>query len=71
LLNINVGIQQTSDWKLSINNTVGQTILNRDVHLASGKNSLAVDVSSYAAGVYFISLQNGDALEMRRFIKSS
>jgi len=71
LLNINVGIQQTSDWKLSINNTVGQTILNRDVHLTSGKNTLAVDVSSYAAGVYFISLQNGDALEMRRFIKSS
>ncbi len=47
-------------------NILGSPVLSQTVKLTSGKNVLSADVSSLAAGMYFIEITNGDNKAMKK-----
>jgi PKD repeat protein len=59
----------STDCQLSINNVLGQSVYSKAVDLASGPNTVGLNVSNLTAGIYFISLQNGKDQVTTKFVK--
>jgi PKD repeat protein len=67
-LNVNSS-KAYSDCQLSINNMLGQNVYAKSIDLASGSNTVNMDITNLTAGVYFISLQNGKDVVTTKFVK--
>ena len=70
LLNVNVTTSTGgTGWKLVAYNILGQSVLEREVQLQSGSNSIELDIAALSPGVHILSLQNGKSTINRRFVK--
>ncbi len=56
---------------LLVQNMLGETLLNQNTLIAGGTNNWSVDLSSYAPGVYLLTLQSNHTKVTRRFIKAN
>ncbi|MBI1226568.1 MAG: T9SS type A sorting domain-containing protein [Bacteroidetes bacterium] len=54
---------------MRILNTLGEVVLLRNAQTFTGANTVSFDVSQLAAGTYFLSLQVGDGVVTKRFVK--
>jgi len=57
------------DAKVRILNTLGEVVLLRNGQVGIGQQTANFDVSQFAAGTYFLSLQVGDGVVTKRFVK--
>ncbi len=55
---------------VTITNQVGAVVLAKTLIVTEGTNIRNLDVSNLASGMYFIRLQNGDAVQMARLVIS-
>ena len=69
-LNVNAG-QAANNCRLSVRNLLGETVYTNTVDIAEGANNLHLDISSLAASVYIITLQNGNDMLNARFVKGN
>ena len=65
-LNISIGKQ----YKLTIQNVLGETLSSQNLYAAVSHNSATVDISSLASGIYFLNLQSGKNSLVKKFVKS-
>ncbi len=56
-------------YKLKLTNLIGQTVLQKELKLKHGANSLHVDVSEIPNGTYIMEVQNGADLYRQKLIK--
>lgn len=54
---------------LSVYDASGKLVLNQEVEATHGLNTTSIDVSNYAAGVYFLTVNNGQETLSTRFVK--
>ena len=57
--------------QLSVQNILGESLLTKNIQIANGSNAWAVDVSSFASGVYLFTLQSGKTTVTKRFVRSN
>jgi len=55
--NILITSNKTQNAKLTVMNSVGQLVSEKEIGLTAGKNSVGVDLSSVANGIYMISVE--------------
>lgn len=60
-----ITVEGIANAKFNLVNAVGQTLISGN----SISNSLTLDVSSLASGIYFISIENGNTLNTHKIIK--
>jgi len=58
-----------STIEIHITNIIGKVIHSQDLHTSGGVNHLTFDISDYAKGVYFLTINNGDKNGTQRFVK--
>jgi hypothetical protein len=63
--------ESNSAAQLSVQNILGESLLTKNIQIANGSNAWAVDVSSFASGVYLFTLQSGKTTVTKRFVKSN
>jgi hypothetical protein len=54
---------------MTIHNVEGKLISTQNVEANTGFNTIRLDVSAYASGVYFITINNGNEVATGRFVK--
>jgi PKD repeat protein len=62
--------KQMNGCAVTLNNVLGQSAYNNNIDLTSGTNKLDINVSGLAAGIYFITIQNGKDEVTAKFVKS-
>jgi len=62
---LNISKKDFDDYRIEIINSAGQTVLKTD----SNKNYSKLDISSLAAGLYFVKLSNLNKIQTIKFIK--
>jgi hypothetical protein len=67
LLHIAAHIQDTAALNYHIINTLGKAVMAG----SSNENEFSADVSTLPSGVYFIRLQSGSNISVKRFVRSS
>ena len=55
---------------ISVLDAEGKLIKNESISGQSGLSTTKMDVSNYAAGIYFISLKTGDIMRVKKFLKN-
>jgi len=71
-LGMNVSsLQAVNNCQLYIRNLLGETVYSANTDLSAGINNLHFNISSFAAGVYIVTLQNGNDMLNARFIKTN
>ncbi len=55
--------------EIRISNIIGEVIHTQDLQLSEGVNQLTFDISEYANGIYFLTINNGDKNGTQRFVK--
>jgi Zn-dependent metalloprotease len=63
--------QPVEHGKLCITNILGENISSHELNIDAGQHSVEMDVAGLAPGVYFVSVNNGSATSVRRFVKSN
>ncbi|KAF0203466.1 MAG: hypothetical protein FD170_1185 [Bacteroidetes bacterium] len=70
-LNINFGVKQQSQVKISLLNLLGQEIkVIKDGSFASGNHTLTYQSSGLTPGIYFLKLESGDNTSVRKVVLS-
>lgn len=66
--NIQVNVSKPSEGMMMIYNALGEIVYQKTTTLSEGTNSIALNVSSYPAGVYFAAIKTGDTSLTKKFI---
>ncbi|HKC37158.1 MAG TPA: T9SS type A sorting domain-containing protein, partial [Chitinophagaceae bacterium] len=53
---------------ITVINQLGSVVLRRTIAVNEGDNIKKLDVSSLASGMYYIKIQNGDAMQMAKIV---
>lgn len=67
LMNLAIGKQ----YKLSVQNVLGETLSSQSLNASAAHNSSTLDISSLASGIYFLNLQSGKSSLVKRFVKTT
>jgi hypothetical protein len=67
LLNVDMGITDSQETKLTIVNSMGQTVYHKEGNM---QGTIQMDLSSYAEGIYFIRMKNDKGSTAQSFIIS-
>ncbi len=59
-----------TDADIIINTVRGQKILQQNVAVQKGYNRINLDISTYTAGVYFLSIRHKDGVTIDKFVRS-
>lgn len=65
---IEFSLKETTDWKLTIYNILGQTVERFSGSKDIGMKKIQWDARSYASGVYFYKLEAGDFSDTRKMV---
>jgi hypothetical protein len=68
LLNISFNLSGTTNMSFSITNILGQKLLSGEQTITAGISTISTDVSSLAAGTYFITLFAGNSTSTNKFV---
>lgn len=68
MLNFSFSTMENQMVQLSITDPTGRIVFEKDVASASGLNTLAIDVSGFAKGVYTAILNNGDTSSRKKIV---
>lgn len=66
-LHIDIDIQKTDSYFLSIQNVIGQEFINRSYALNTGKQNLELKTENLAAGYYLLKIKNGNSISTKKF----
>lgn len=69
ILHVNFATGIAGEVEYTIYDVAGRKINTQKTTAQNGLNTLTLDVTSYAAGVYFITLNNGSDIQTTRFVK--
>lgn len=69
LVNFVVDSKASSKAKLIITNLRGGEIINKDIFISSGVNTLSENISNFNKGIYIITIQNGKQKYIGKIIK--
>jgi len=65
-LNMNAGVEHKSS--LTIYNTIGELVVEKEVALIAGKNIVKIDLQHVASGIYIAQLKEGSTVTTRKII---
>ena len=68
VLNVSFTSVKNAPVKMEVYNIAGKLINILDVDATQGVNQATINVSGYAAGTYFMSINDGDAVTTTRFV---
>ena len=54
--------------ELSVIGLLGKTDLEKTIPLHSGKAAGSIDISEFKPGIYFLRIQDGKQIEVKRFV---
>ena len=66
LINFSFESNQNELVQISITDPTGRVVFEKNISSSSGLNSLAVDVSDFAKGIYTAALKNGELFERKK-----
>lgn len=66
-INVRISSSHNRDVKLTIRDIQGR--VRKEVQASSGRQTVPVELSSIAPGMYFLTIQQGDERSIRRFVK--
>ena len=69
VVKINFITATQSNALLSLHDAAGRLISQQNINTTSGNNELLLDVSKYAAGIYFLSINNGQEVATNKLLK--
>jgi hypothetical protein len=69
VVKINFITATQSNALLSLHDAAGRLITQQNINTTSGNNELLLDVSKYAAGIYFLSINNGQEVATNKLLK--
>ena len=67
---VQVDLKNPLNLKVTIRNMYGQVVLQKDLSSQAGKNTIDLDLSNQAPGLYILSLQTAGSLYSQRIIKA-
>ncbi len=70
IANIKYTSPSNSDMQLRIYNVTGQLVLNNTIETVAGTNTLNVDLSKFAAGMYLLNISNGEQSINTKLVKN-
>ncbi len=59
---------RTFNSELAVINSVGQTVIEKPLTIAEGKNKVGIETSGLPAGIYFISIKTGDRAITKKLV---
>jgi hypothetical protein len=65
---IRINSVKATEGKLSIYNTLGATVNEKQISLSEGKNKVDVNVENLPAGIYFASIKTGNTAITKKFV---
>ncbi len=68
LVKVNLNLNKVNNVDLSIVNTQGRFIANKNVSLKKGVNSISINMNSNSSGVYYMIAKSGNATYKQKFI---
>lgn len=60
--------QETNGLTLKVINSVGSVVLNKQISLNKGKNTIGIDSENFDSGIYFVTLSNGSSKISKKLI---
>ncbi len=69
MVNVDLEVSTARDLHWVIYNASGQQVTQSSQKVDSGSSSLQIEVSDFAAGVYFLSMQDGQSQIVSKFVK--
>ena len=67
-VDVNYVAENSSQYSLKLTDCVGRVLLNRSGVSVEGENTLHIDLTGFAQGLYFIEMNNGGERIVRRII---
>ncbi len=67
-MSLNFEVKDATDLNISIKNALGQTVQQVANQSFLGENTLTINTSNLAAGVYFINAVNDNGVITKRFV---
>ena len=61
-VNIDLNMEQNENVEVSIINTVGQVVINKQFGNMNGANTLSIDLENMSQGIYFVKIQVGNKI---------
>lgn len=68
-LNVKFSVATASDVRLEVHNIGGQLVNTQTVHTTAGTNDGTINVANFAAGTYFVSINDGTQVRVTKFVK--
>lgn len=69
-LNLNINSNTADNMSFDVINISGKVILNKNLRLVEGENSIEINISDFPVGVYSILFNSGIDLPTMRFVKN-
>ncbi|MCC6722990.1 MAG: T9SS type A sorting domain-containing protein [Saprospiraceae bacterium] len=66
---LKVNVPEASNLTVSVSDINGRVLQIKDMEISKGQNDLVVDVANFAAGTYFVKIDNGIEILTERIIK--
>ena len=70
VLNVEFNNTLNSNVRVEVYNAIGQMVSAQNVATTSGINNAQVDVSNFANGTYFLTINNGAEVRVTKFVKN-
>lgn len=68
-LHVDFSVANPADVRLDVHNISGQLVNTQTVHSTVGVNNATVNVTNFAAGTYFVSINDGTQIRVTKFVK--
>jgi hypothetical protein len=68
--NIYIKVKENGLWHVSVINRLGQVVKRDNYNLVKGANKLKMNLSNFAPGVYFLTLENNGQFITRKVVKN-
>ncbi len=68
--NLDLNTQTGGHYTISVLNQLGQIVLNRNTEIVVGRNTLTMDASMLASGIYMVELMSGNQKTIKKLIIS-
>lgn len=69
-LNLELEMNQNAELRCSIFNSIGQQVWDEQYNVQIGKNTLTIPQQNWPAGIYTITIQDGEGVQSQRVVKN-
>lgn len=69
ILNMVIAAEKTTVTDVTVNDITGRVVMNQTFNLQNGNNTVSLDVNKLSAGIYSVTVNNGNTQITKKFVK--